>query len=60
MFAVSYTTNKPIDEKIVGLTYGTVTAEHRAESRATWNWIDVAGSIVVLLCILAAYLYFTG
>jgi SSS family solute:Na+ symporter len=60
MFVVSYLTNKPIDEKIVGLTYGTVTAEHRAESRATWNWVDVAGSIVVLLCILAAYLYFTG
>ncbi|HID74941.1 MAG TPA: Na+/glucose cotransporter [Planctomycetaceae bacterium] len=60
MIAVSYATRPPVLDRIVGLTYGTVTEEHRRQSRASWNWIDVAASCAVLLGILAAYLYFTG
>jgi len=37
-----------------------VTEEHKLESRASWNWRDVVASAVVLLAILAAYLYFNG
>jgi SSS family solute:Na+ symporter len=43
-----------------GLTYGTATAEDRAETRSGWDARDVVSSVVVLLCILAAYLYFRG
>jgi SSS family solute:Na+ symporter len=60
MIVVSYVTAPPDDRKIVGLTYGTVTEEHRRESRASWDWRDIAASVVVLLVILAAYLYFNG
>jgi SSS family solute:Na+ symporter len=60
MIVVSYLTEPPSYEKIVGLTYGTVTAEHRKESRASWQARDVIASVIVLALIVAAYLYFTG
>ena len=60
MVAVSYLTAPPAEEKILGLTFATTSAEDRAKSRASWNRWDVIASGVVLLLILAAYLYFRG
>jgi SSS family solute:Na+ symporter len=60
MIVVSYLTAPPAYEKISGLTYGTVTAEHKKESRASWQVRDVIASAIVLALILTAYLYFTG
>jgi SSS family solute:Na+ symporter len=60
MYVVSYLTNVPDPVKINGLTYGTLSAEDRAASRATWNKWDVIASATVVAAILAAYLYFTG
>jgi SSS family solute:Na+ symporter len=60
MVVVSYATAPPRPEQLVGLTYGTVTVEDRASSRASWSAREVIASAVVLLLILAAYLYFRG
>jgi SSS family solute:Na+ symporter len=60
MIVVSYLTREPDYEKISGLTYGTVTPEQRAESRRSWNMLDVIASFAVIGAILAAYLYFNG
>ncbi|MFH1763226.1 MAG: Na+/glucose cotransporter, partial [Gemmatimonadota bacterium] len=60
MVGVSYATAEPSYERISGLTFATVTDEHRAESRASWDRRDVIGSVVVLVMILMAYLYFRG
>ncbi len=60
MVVVSYATAPPRAEQLAGLTYGTVTVEDRASSRASWSAREVIASAVVLLLILAAYLYFTG
>jgi SSS family solute:Na+ symporter len=60
MVAVSYSTPEPSYGKISGLTFATVTEEHRAESRASWGRRDVLGSAAVLIMILMAYLYFRG
>jgi SSS family solute:Na+ symporter len=60
MVAVSYLTAPPAEEKILGLTFATTSAEDRAKSRASWNRWDVIASGAVLLLILAAYLYFRG
>ncbi|MCB1123567.1 MAG: Na+/glucose cotransporter, partial [Verrucomicrobiae bacterium] len=57
---VSYITPAPSYEKISGLTYGTVTDEHRSASRSSWSKPDVVWSGLVLVAILAAYLYFRG
>lgn len=60
MIVVSYMTSPPSYEKISGLTYATLTAEDRRSSRASWNKTDVIFSIILLILIVAAYLYFTG
>ena len=60
MFVVSYMTEEPSYSKISGLTYGTITDEHRKESRASWTFSDVASSVLVVVLILVAYLYFRG
>ncbi len=60
MVVVSYATAPPAPEQLAGLTYGTVTTEDRAQSRASWSGREVIASAVVLVLILAAYLYFRG
>ena len=60
MLVVSYATPAPAEERLVGLTYATVTAEQRQQSRSSWSRGDVTASAIVLLLILAAYLYFRG
>jgi SSS family solute:Na+ symporter len=60
MIGVSYATAEPSYERISGLTYATVTDEHRTESRASWDRRDVLGSATVLVLIVIAYLYFRG
>ena len=60
MMIVSYMTNVPSYEKISGLTYGTVTDEHRKESRASWSKGDVIASVIVVLLIILVYIYFSG
>jgi SSS family solute:Na+ symporter len=60
MIGVSYATEEPDYEHISGLTYATVTDEHRTQSRGSWDVRDVLGSAVVLVLIAIAYLYFRG
>jgi SSS family solute:Na+ symporter len=60
MVVVSLLTEAPSEERLRGLTYATVTEEHRRESRASWTRSDVVNSGIVLALILIAYLYFTG
>lgn len=60
MVGVSLLTPAPDEQRISGLTYGTVTADQRTLSRSSWDVRDVAASVLVLVFILAAYLYFTG
>ena len=60
MVAVSYATEQPAYEKIQGLTYGTLSDEDRKTSRSSWSAGDVITSVLVVVLILMAYLYFTG
>ena len=60
MFIVSYLTEAPSYEQITGLTYGTITDEHRRTSRASWNKWDVVSSATVVVLILVAYITFVG
>jgi SSS family solute:Na+ symporter len=60
MVIVSYMTKEPDYERIKSLTFGTRTAEDRRQIRLSWDWRDVLASAFVLVCILAAYIYFTG
>jgi SSS family solute:Na+ symporter len=60
MIGVSYATRAPDYAAISGLTYGTITEEHRHASRASWDRRDVLASAAVMATIVLAYLYFTG
>jgi SSS family solute:Na+ symporter len=60
MIVVSYMTEAPSYEKIRGLTYGTITAEDRQQSRASWSSVEVILSFVLMAIIVAIYLYFRG
>jgi len=60
MVVVSHMTAEPDYARIRSLTFETVTTEDKVNTRASWSWKEVAGSGVVLVCILGAYLYFRG
>ena len=60
MIGVSYATAAPAVEQLSGLTFGTITDEHREESRSSWTRWDVMASVLVVLLIIAVYLYFRG
>lgn len=32
--------------------------EYKKTNRASWNWVDVVASIIVVGCVVAAYAYF--
>jgi len=60
MIVVSKLTEEPAYEKIDGLTFSTTSGEDRQSSRDSWSMRDVVASVLVLILIIAAYLYFTG
>lgn len=60
LIGVSYATSPPPEAQIVDLTYATISEEHRRESRRSWNRWDVLSSALVMLLIVAAYVYFSG
>jgi len=60
MLIVSYSSEAPDYAKISGLTFGTVTAEHKAETKSSYSRGDVIVSVLVVVLIIIAYLYFTG
>ncbi|KAB2641377.1 MAG: sodium/solute symporter [Verrucomicrobia bacterium] len=60
MVVVSYMTDEPNQQQIQGLTFATASAADKAETRASWNWLDVLGSVVIMAFIIGAYIYFSG
>ena len=60
MIAVSHMTAEPDYSLIRGLTFETTSDVDRATSRLSWSMKEVAGSGIVLACILGSYLYFQG
>src|SRR6266852_371311 len=60
MVAVSYATPQPDYATIKNLTFATTTKEDKANTYASWSWMEVGASALVVLCILGAYLYFRG
>ncbi len=59
MVVVSLLTPKPSEEQIKGLTFATTVAEDRAASRASWNAKDVILSLIVVVIIVAVFMYFS-
>jgi len=60
MIGVSLLSEKPKEEQLQGLTFSTVSAAQKAESRASWSTIDVILSLGVVVFILAVFIYFSS
>jgi SSS family solute:Na+ symporter len=60
MIAVSYMTQAPDYDKIQNLTFSTTTEEDRRSTRMSWDWHDLLGTAIVVVCILGAFIYFRG
>jgi len=57
---VSLVTPRPKPEQVAGLTYATSTEEQRKETRESWNKLDVALTVGLVVIIIAVYIYFSG
>jgi len=58
--AVSLMTAAPEDYKVHNLTFGTITAEEKAKSKSTYNWVDVAISIGIIIIVIGVMIFFNG
>lgn len=57
---VSLATPRPAPEKVMGLTYRTLTDEQRAANRTSYNRLDIVLSLIVLGIVVAVMLAFRG
>jgi len=58
MIVTSMVTPKPDPAAIRGLYFGSATAEEKAVTRASWNNWDLFFSGLVIVVIIAFYIYF--
>ena len=54
----SLTAPAPAAVNTTGLTFAGLDPAFKEENRASWNWVDVVSSMVVVGCVIAAYAYF--
>ena len=47
-------------EKLKGLTFATLTPEHKKSNREGYNWVDIALSIVIVGIVIAIMIFFNG
>jgi SSS family solute:Na+ symporter len=60
LIGVSLATEAPKPEKVLNLTFGTVTPEEKKITRASYDWKDVSISIFVVLVVIFVMLWFNG
>ncbi len=59
MVIVSLLTAPPSYEKIQGLTYGTTVPADRDRSRATWSYVEVINSVIIVSILALVMIYFS-
>lgn len=57
---VSLLTKAPDREKIVNLTFGTITEEEKKNNKNSYNWVDITISIVIIIIVAGVMLFFNG
>ena len=57
---VSMLTKPPSAAQINGLTYSTLSAEQKAANRASYNWVDIVLSLLVIAIVAFVMISFTG
>ncbi len=57
---VSLLTKAPDKEKIVNLTFGTITEEEKQNNKNSYNWVDIAISILIIIIVAGVMVFFNG
>ena len=60
LIGVSLFTPAEPEDKIRGLSYGTLTEEQKADTRNSYNWIDVVTSLIIVGIVIYVMTTFTG
>ncbi|WP_421824251.1 sodium:solute symporter [Flagellimonas oceanensis] len=60
ILVVSYATAPPSDEKIKNLTYATISDDERKENKNSYNWKDIAISIIIIAIVAYVMIWFNG
>jgi SSS family solute:Na+ symporter len=58
MVATSFFTPQAGEEKLRGITFATQSPEQKAETKASWSWVDILASAGVVAICVAFYIYF--
>ena len=58
--SVSLATNPPDYKRISGLSFGTLTKEHKLENKGSYDTIDVVLSVVLVAIVIGILMYFTS
>ena len=57
---VSLLSKAPSKEKVLNLTFGTITDEEKAANKSSYSWVDVTISIVVVAIVVGVMVFFNG
>ncbi len=57
---VSLLSKAPQEEKVLNLTFGTISEEEKINNKNSYNWVDIAVSIIVVIIVIGVMLFFNG
>ncbi|MCB0450983.1 MAG: sodium:solute symporter, partial [Confluentibacter sp.] len=57
---VSLLSKAPQEEKVLNLTFGTISEEEKINNKNSYNWVDIAVSILVVIIVIGVMLFFNG
>ena len=57
---VSLLTEAPSLEKVTNLTFGTITEEEKLKNKSSYNWVDIAVSVLVVAIVIGIMIFFNG
>lgn len=57
---VSLLTPAPSQEKVVNLTFGTITDEEKSKNKGSYNWKDIVVSVIVVIIVISVMVFFDG
>ncbi len=60
ILVVSYATAAPSDEKLKNLTYATISKEAKQENKGSYNWKDIAISLLIIAIVIYVMVWFNG
>ncbi|MGB6151177.1 MAG: sodium:solute symporter [Pricia sp.] len=60
LVVVSLLTKAPDKERIVNLTFGTITDEEKENNKNSYSWVDIAISILIIAIVIAMMVFFNG